>query len=449
MKKFIIPALIFAVLFTANQLKAESRYISNMVFTMPASDNIKKTGMLLYPDDVVFVYVEGKATYGPLAAFRLGRLNAAGSNDAGYRKEWNKDVYAKENFGALMCRIGVNANDYKPVENDFAQCLSSNFNIGTCPVNPNPVAGTTFIVKQKGELFFEINDSWVADNSGSFKLTVVILSANAQPYQYDRYNKNKDWLCSLIMDANNNGLSYDPVRMEQVVKYNDTQSLAALSDINSYYRFLNEHELVRQSGIRWQQVAVEVTGFMLVGNNMLAELQKPSLIPQVTLAKFTALAFYLVLTSKHGREFIEGTASKGLVRDINEQFYRQLINGEVKVKNAFNFDFACVYAEQYHPDLMAYYGKFNLMDEFLIEGPTAKWFAGLVGCMNPNGAKPDNRKFSIANPRDRLMIGLFKMGYSWSQIDIALGKLRSMEQAGTAYRQIVNQLKKEAFVGVR
>lgn len=445
MKKLLL-ALTLAVGVIAT-INARTNHITSLNFQMKASQSEIKTGLVLYPDDVVFIWASGKATYGPLAKYALGALNGAGSNSEEYRAIWNKETYSKENFGAIICSVGQTGSSYYPLEKDFKQCLTNNFEIGTCAITNDPIAGTMLKVKQTGELRFEINDLWTLDNDGEFRLSVVIFSSKILPYQYSQYQKADNILCNVLMGIN--GTSYDAQQMLLVAKYGSTSSLKSLGDINSFYRFLNEHTLIRQSGVRWQQVAIEVTGLLLLVTQLLEELKKPTFIPEIDSGKFAFLALYLLLTSQHGKKFVDGTASAGLVQDITQRFYGPIIRNEVKVKDPFYFDFVAVYAEQFHPELQSYYRNFNFFDKLMVEGIAAQWYAGRSGCMNTNDILPTNETFRIGQAQDRLKVGLYKMGYSWNQINVALAHLDVFKRQQLGYDEIISELSSRALVPVR
>jgi|GEM_PF-5633909 len=413
--------------------------VYSLKYKIPARLLRGGTGVLLNPGDLVLLRVTGKATYGPFAASKLGRVDASGSPSQEYRQKWNKERFISENFGALVCWIGDDPA-YYAMKRDFRECLTENFSIGACSVDQNPVAGALFVVKNGGELIFDINDQWVLDNDGDFIVDMTVISSSKVIQQQSLFAQG---VCQTL--STQDTYQYNYRLMQDIAQGKESSGkLTGLPAFNAYYHFLNGHPAVQKAGIRWQQVAIEVTGLLKTSNAILEEIKRPSWNVNITEVKMVLLVSYLMLTSQYGRNFMQGVASSGLLDDVNRQFYIPLITGSIQVKNPFWFDVAAVYAEQFHPNLQQYYQSFGPGDRLLIEGAFARWFAQRPGCYTPT-PEPFQGNLSINNPLDRVKVGLYKMGYSWMQINQAVSVIAAYQNQSLAYNATVSELKQKAI----
>lgn len=394
--------------------------------TVPASlSDGGRTGLMLNRNDVVLLRVTGRATYGPLAAWRLGEVEAGGSTDPDYRRRWNREAYSRERFGALIARVGQ-APFFYPIRPDFRDCMTGPFSIGTCPATPTPVAGVLFVAEADGELRFDINDQWVPDNRGEFTVDVVVLTKGI----VTRQQGVGGWLmCQALTDNRNTVLL-------------DSQNLV---EYHRFYHKLDSLAVVRQAGIRWQKVAIEVTGLLITANVILDELRQPSSILQVSATKLAFLLLYQLCTTKYGKEFLTGVASDNLIKDVYHRFYEPLRKGTLRVKDAFWFDVAAVYAEQANQKLQnEFYQNFGTFDKWLVEGAVSRFYSKQPGCFvaSPEAFQGD---VNIGLPLDRVKIGLYKMGYSWQQINAALRQIKTLgTQQGKDYEGTIEALLKLA-----
>lgn len=442
MQRLLFLLLIGLVLRT-NKALAQSQ---NAIYTLKYKVNAQSirggnTGLILNQGDLVLLRVTGSATYGFFAATKLGQVSASGSTSTEYRSQWNKKRFANENFGALICWIGDEPT-YYAMKRDFRECLNENFSIGACSVDQQPVAGALFVVKTGGELMFDINDGFMADNDGGFIVEMTVVSSSKIIQRQSVFAQE---VCSMLAGQAN--YQYDYNLMQSIAQ--GTQSagrLTGLADFNAYYHFLNSHQAVQRAGVRWQQVAIEVTALLKTSQEILNEIKRPSWHPLINDTKLVLLVSYLLLTSPTGRNFLQGVASANLLADVNRQFYIPLITGAIQVKNPFWFDAAAVYAEQFNPSLQAYYQNFGSGDRLLIEGAFARLFAQRPGCYSPS-PEAFQGTVQINNPLDRTRIGLYKMGYSWMQINQAIGLIAAFRNQGMTYPQLVAELKKKAIAG--
>lgn len=207
---------------------------------------------------------------------------------------------------------------------------------------------------------------------------------------------------------------YNLLRFQNAMNYiifnNRTDLLSDLSQISSYYGYLNNHPIVKNSQIKWQREASKVTlalqavpiglvvGY-IVGNiyTALAEKRNPEDETTKKLRKMLDEGI-----SPAGLDFMDGTASKKVVADVTKNFYSPLLTGKLSITNAFEFDASLLYREQFEILQPAYYSKFNDFDNELIVGWSAKLYS--------------MTKLDIKSPKSRLFIGLRRMGYSEEQI---------------------------------
>jgi hypothetical protein len=417
--------LLTYLLATHTNLRAQDGGIYVTSFTVTSREATNRTGVLVNRNDVLLVRATGKATYGPFAGAILGEVGPEGSPHPGYRATWNRTEFTRERFGALIARI-----DGKPfyyaMQPDFRDCITDNFGLISCPATPNPVAGALIKVESAGELLFEINDQMCFDNDGVFEVELVVMTSKPVA---QRQNLASRLVCNLLTTNQRTNLL-------------NTELLA----IQREYQTWDNDSVVKAAGVRWHKVAIEVTGMLVTFNQIKEEMSRPTLaFNQIGLgANGIKLAFLLAYahTTKGGQSFLEGVASYALRQDVYTRFYGPLSSKRIQVKSPFWFDVAAVYAEQYNPNLQSYYQGFNNLDRLIVEGPLAQFYSKRPGCLIPS-PEPFRGTANIGNPLDRVRIGLYKMGYSWQQINLAVDAITT--HAAKGYEPTITALKEKAL----
>ena len=203
--------------------------------------------------------------------------------------------------------------------------------------------------------------------------------------------------------------------MEAIALNNRTDQLANLDQISGYYSYLDRHPKVIAAGVRWQGAAAVTTG-MLPWLQVAAGL---TYIGAGISSIFTdgqdqtnALKTLANGISESGYRFMDGTASKAIVKDITSRFYSPLLKNVAKVPDPFTFDADVLYREQYIILQPNYYNKFSTYDKELILGLIAEIYANGFHDMG-NTFRPTD----LSQPRVRLILGLKKMGYSEERIN--------------------------------
>jgi hypothetical protein len=121
------------------------------------------------------------------------------------------------------------------------------------------------------------------------------------------------------------------------------------------------------------------------------------------------------LFSPGAQAFIDGTASALVAEDVTRKIFGPLLRQEVPIPgDPFLFDAHTLRGEQLHPQVMAYYESFTESDLNLLNSRLARWYA--------SESWWDADRWDLTLARDRIFLGLRKMGYPEERIDSYLEK---------------------------
>lgn len=208
-------------------------------------------------------------------------------------------------------------------------------------------------------------------------------------------------------------------RFRQAMEYIATQDRTDLLGkdhmlLAAYYSFLADHSVVRAAGLRWPRVAGEVVTDLAAANAAVR-------------ASDTVGGLVGILShdgqdrtlSPVAREFLDGTASALVAGEATRLYFGPLLRGETTVDEggAFRFDAEVLRHEQFHPEIQAYYDGFTESDLRWLDGFAARLYAARFDFDSYD-------KYSLTSARDRLYLGLRRMGYPEDRID---GYLRDEE----------------------
>jgi len=204
-------------------------------------------------------------------------------------------------------------------------------------------------------------------------------------------------------------------RMHRTQRFRDAMEYIAVNDrtdlleqrhelLACYYEFLDDHPVVRQAGLRWQKLAAEVVRMISAGY------VGSSVADGLTTLLGALDGGGAETTSEGGREFLDGTASALVAKDITANVYGPLLRGEIPIpQDAFLFDAETLRREQLHPRVLAYYRDFTEKDLLYLNNKLTRWYA------TEDWARADD--YDLTSARDRIFLGLRKMGYPESRIE--------------------------------
>ncbi len=174
--------------------------------------------------------------------------------------------------------------------------------------------------------------------------------------------------------------------------------------ISCYYRFLDDHPIVRQAGIRWQDVAAEVVLAISAADTGAPAYDLLTGLDDALNDRDTSEDL-----SPTAREFLDGTASALVARDVTLNVYGPLIRDEIPIpSDPFSFDAETLRREQLNPQVLRYYSSFTEKDQSYINHKATRLYATF------GWGKADD--YDVTSARDRIFLGLRKMGYPESRI---------------------------------
>lgn len=205
--------------------------------------------------------------------------------------------------------------------------------------------------------------------------------------------------------------------MEFIVINNRTDLLSNLTEISAYYAYLDAHPKVKSIGSQWQRAASNTTSdlrglqYATMANILFANIFLTLKENDPKYKEYREILDQGI--SQAGLEFMTGTASQVIVKDVTAKYFSPLIRGELSVDNAFLFDADILYREQYVTLQPNYYAKFNDFDEVLMIG----YFSELYGQINWTSLlELDFDTVDLRSPAQRFVLGMRIMGYAKDDI---------------------------------
>jgi hypothetical protein len=205
--------------------------------------------------------------------------------------------------------------------------------------------------------------------------------------------------------------------MEFIVINNRTDLLSNLTEISAYYSYLDSHPKVKSIGSQWQRAASNTTSdlrglqYATMANILFANIFLTLKENDPKYKEYREILDQGI--SQAGLEFMTGTASQVIVKDVTAKYFSPLIRGELSVDNAFLFDADILYREQYVTLQPNYYAKFNDFDEVLMIG----YFSELYGQINWTSLlELDFDSVDLRSPAQRFVLGMRIMGYAKDDI---------------------------------
>lgn len=197
--------------------------------------------------------------------------------------------------------------------------------------------------------------------------------------------------------------------MEHIATHDRTDLLGTDHErLACYYAYLADHPIVLQIGARWPSLAAEVV--RMVG---VADFGGSALDATAGLLTSLLRAEEPPRLSAAARTFVDGTVSAVVAADVTRRFFGPLLRSEIPLpEDRFLFDADTLRSEQLHPDVVSSYASFTDTDRRLLDNRLARWYA--------SESWTETEQYDLTSARDRIFLGLRKMGYDEARIEAYL-----------------------------